>query len=140
MNKTTLQISSVIGLAILILMAGISAEAQNQYRAYIPFNFTIDQKSYEAGNYVIEANSATNAIVVRDAKASRSHIIMITRRQDYSKVTGATLVFDLYDSQYSLSVIRTPSFAMRLSKSRTKEALARRNRAVQQKIVALTTK
>ena len=114
MKKTALQISSIMGLTILILMAGISAKAQNKYRANIPFNFTIGQKSYEAGNYVIEANSATNAIVVRDAKASRSHIIMITRRQDYSKVTGATLVFDLYDSQYSLSVIRTPSFAIKL--------------------------
>src|SRR5688572_28413489 len=109
MKKTALQISSIMGLTILILMAGISAKAQNKYRANIPFNFTIGQKSYEAGKYVIETNSTKNAIVIRDAKGDKSHMIIMTAGEDSSKVTTATLVFDLYAAQYSLAVIRTPS-------------------------------
>ena len=142
MKKKTLQICSVIGLVILTLMTAVSAKAQTRYRAHIPFDFTIGQKSYKAGEYLIGSlnpYAASNTIAIRDAKGRNSHILMVTLGEDYSKVGIATLVFDRYEMQYSLSVIRTPSFTAKLAKSKAVERLAG-NPDVQQKMVALTRK
>jgi len=45
MKTTALQISLLIGLVVLNLMVVVSANAQTQYRAHIPFDFTIGQKT-----------------------------------------------------------------------------------------------
>lgn len=140
MKKATLQICSVIGLV--VLMAVVSANAQKQYRAHIPFDFTIGKESYEAGDYIIDplnTDTVHKPIAFRDAKGRNSHIIMMSPGEDYSKVEIAALVFDRYETQYSLSVIRTPSFIVKLPKSKAKEILAR-NQNAQQRIVALAKK
>ncbi|MBA3769533.1 MAG: hypothetical protein H0X08_03390 [Blastocatellia bacterium] len=142
MKTTALQISLLIGLVVLNLMVAVSANAQTQYRAHIPFDFTIGQKSYKAGSYFIDQlnTEATYKFVsLRDAKGRRSQLIMTRPNEDDLKVETASLAFSLYDSQYSLSVIRTPSFTVRLPESKAREALAR-NQNVQLNIVALTGK
>jgi len=142
MKKTTLQICSLNGLVVLILLVVVSAKAQTQYRAHIPFDFTIGQKSYEAGDYFItplNTHAAHNLIAFRDARGSNSHIIISTLGEDDSKVEIPTLVFNRRETQYSLSIIRTPSFVVKLAKSKAKETLAR-NQNVQERIVALTKK
>jgi hypothetical protein len=142
MKKTALQICSLLGLVVVILMIAVSAKAQTQYRAHIPFDFTIGQKSYEAGDYVIDSlsiHAAYGPVAFRDAKGRNSRMVMTTRGEDSSKVEAASLVFIRYESQYSLSVIRTPSFIVQLPKPKAKETLAQ-NQIGQQKIVVLAKK
>ena len=124
------------------LMVVVSANAQTQYRAHIPFDFTIGQKSYGAGYYLIDqlnTEAALKSVAFRDAKGRRAHLMIATLGEDNLKVGTATLAFSLYESQYSLSVIRTPSFTVKLPKSKAKETLAR-NQTVQLNLVALTKK
>lgn len=140
MKKTALQICS--GAFLVILIEIVSAEAQTQYRAHIPFDFTIGQNSYHAGDYFIKsvnALSANNAIVISDAKGRNSHIILMAGGEDYAKAKIGTLVFNRYETQYSLSEINTPSFIAKLAKSKAEETVAR-NRNVQRNTVALTMK
>ncbi len=142
MKKIAQQICPLIGLVVLILMIVASAKAQTQYRAHVPFDFTIGQTSYEAGDYFIStlnSHAAHKPVAFRDAKGRNSHMIMMTPGEDYSKVEKATLVFDRYETQYSLSVIRTPTFIVKLPRSKAKETLAR-NQNVQQRIVTLAKK
>ncbi len=123
-------------------MSVVSAKAQTQYRAHIPFAFIIDQKSYEAGDYsvdVLNTDSANKPLAIRDMKGRNSHLIMTTPGEDYSRVQVAVLVFDRYETEYSLSAIRTPSFAVKLPKSKVRETLGL-NQNVQQKVVALSRK
>ena len=142
MKKTALKICPVICLVIFTLMAAVSAKAQTQYRAHIPFDFTIGKRIFKAGEYFIDPifqNSANQAVAIRDALGSRSYILMITVGQDLSKVKTATLVFHQYDTQYSLSVIRTPTFITKLAASTLEERLAK-DPTAKQKIVALAKK
>jgi hypothetical protein len=136
MKKTALQICLVI------LMAIVSAQAQIKYRAHIPFDFTIGQKSYEAGDYLIGSinpYTANNIIAIQDAKARNSNFIMTTNGKDYSKVEMTKLIFNRYETQYFLAGISTPSFIVELSKSKAEKKLAR-NQKVQREIVALIKK
>ena|SRR5688500_12313804 len=139
MKKTALQICSTIGLAVLILMAVVSAQAQTRYRVHIPFDFTIGQNSYEAGDYFIDPlspHTANNTFGIRDTKGRSSQILIRTPGEDYSRVEKPTLVFNRYDTQYFLAEVRTPSFIVKLSKSKAQERLARIAKA-EPKIVAL---
>ncbi|MCA1605973.1 MAG: hypothetical protein LC775_10985, partial [Acidobacteria bacterium] len=80
MTKTALKMFSAIGL--LILSAGVSAKAQTQYRAHIPFDFTIGEKSFKAGDYTVRTDSSI--IAIREAKGSASYMTMVTLGADYS--------------------------------------------------------
>ncbi|MEP7148783.1 MAG: hypothetical protein ABI857_07855 [Acidobacteriota bacterium] len=144
MKKTALQISSITGLAVLILMVAVSANAQNEYRAHIPFDFTIGGKAYKAGNYVLDPlnpAAANTPVAFRDGSGGNSHIMMVAPGQDYSKLEVATLVFDRLETQYTLAGIRTPFFIVKLPQSKllARTTLAR-NQNAQQTTVALTKK
>ena len=143
MKKTALQICSLIGfLVVLISTAIVSAQAQTQYRAHVPFDFSIGQKSYEAGDYLISSlnpHTANNAFGIRDTKGRNSQILMRTPGEDYSRVETATLVFNRYGTQYFLAVVRTPSFILKLRKSKAQERLGQIAN-VGQKIVTLAKK
>lgn len=144
MKKTALQISSLTGLAVLILLVAVSANAQNEYRAHIPFDFTIGGKAYKAGNYILDPlnrAAANTPVAFRDAEGGNSHIIMVAPGQDYSKIEVATLVFNRLETQYSLAGIRTPSFIVKLPQSKlvARSTLAR-NQNAQQTTVALVRK
>src|SRR5687767_10344917 len=140
MKKTALQISSVLGLVIFIAVA--SAEAQPQYRAHIPFDFAIGQKSYKAGDYsihLVSPDSASKAVVIRDSQGRNGYVILTTGGEDYSRIRTGTLVFDRDGTQYSLSAIRTSFFIVNLPKSKAKGVLVQDQRA-QEKVVALVKK
>jgi|SRR5688572_9237375 len=140
MKKTALQICSVLGLVIFIAIA--SAEAQPQYRAHIPFDFAIGQKSYKAGDYVIRSlspDSANKVVVIRDSKGCNGYLILRTGGEDPSRVTKGTLVFDQHGTQYFLAAIRTSSFIANLPKSKARGVLVQDQR-VQEKVVALVKK
>lgn len=144
MKQTALHYSSAIGLTVLILMAAVSARSQDGYRAHIPFDFTIGDKTYKAGNYVIDPlslRSANGPIAVRNANGASSHMLMVAVGADYSKVTTASLIFDRLESQYSLVAIQTPSFIVKLPRSKvTSESTLARNQVRLQTIVAATIK
>ena len=142
MKKTVLQISSVICLGVLILIASVSAKAQAQYRAHIPFNFTIGQKSYEAGDYTIDtvnSDTAHKVVAIRDARGHNAYLKMGMPVTGNSKEVVANLIFNRSETQYSLAVISTPSFIVKFSRSKAEERLAR-DREVQRAIVALVQK
>ena len=139
-KKTALQICSVRGLVIFLAVA--STQAQPQYRAHIPFDFAIGQKSYKAGDYVIQSlnrDSAKTAVVIRDSKGRNGYLILTTSGEDPSSVTKGTLVFDLHGTQYFLAAIRTSYFIADLAKLKAKGRLVQDQRA-QEKVVALVKK
>ena len=125
-----------------IVMSVVSVKAQTQYRAHIPFNFTVGQKNYEGGDYrveVLDPNSGNRNIAIRNANGGNSYFMTATLGEGHSRIETATLVFHRYGTEYSLSAIRTPTFIVKLSRSKPQEVLAR-GKDVQQRTVALTTR
>ena len=142
MKKTALQTCSLVGLVVMI--AVVSGNAQAQYRTHIPFDFTIGQKIYRAGDYCIDSItpfSSNPSIAIRDTQGRRSHVMMVTRGEDLSQIKMATLVFNRFETQYYLAEIRTPGFIVRPPKSKSiaKERFAQ-DRNPQHTIVVLTKK
>ncbi len=123
MLKTVFQIISlVVSAAVLSLIGAVSTQAQTQYRANIPFDFSIGEKHYKAGNYGLDTlrpNSARKPIALRDAAGRSLQILMENPGENYSKVKTATLVFDQNESHYSLASIRTPTFIVKFRRSNT---------------------
>jgi hypothetical protein len=123
MKKRALQFCLLIGSV--IMMSVVSAKAQTQYRAHIPFNFTVGQKSYDAGDYVVDTlspNSGIQSIAIRDANGRNAYLMTATLGEDRSRIEMATLVFDQYEMQYSLSAIRTPTFIVKFESERKTRA------------------
>jgi hypothetical protein len=141
MKKATLQTCSLVGLVVLI--AAVSAKAQTQYRMQVPFDFTVGDKSYEAGNYFVDVLSSQTAhkiVAIRDAKRGRSYMATVRVGEDHSKIRIATLIFRRSEAQFYLARISTPTFVAILTpKSRAKEPLAR-DQKVKYETVAMTPK
>lgn len=138
MKKTLLQICSVVGLV--ILAAVVSAQAQTQYRANVPFDFQVGQKNYRAGEYfvgLLGQDSQSKIIVIRDATGRNSYAIAPTISD--SKPETAILVFNRYADRYFLAEINAPSFNAELSKSKSEAKLAGGDKP-QKETVAMTKK
>ncbi len=135
MKKTLLQICSVVGLVILLTVV---TQAQTQYRANIPFDFSIGQKNFKAGEYSVgwlTPNADSKVIVIRDAKGRNSYAIMPAIAS--SKTETAALTFNRYADKYFLAKINTPAFKVELLKG---EEMLGQNSKASEETVALTKK
>ena len=53
MQKIAWHICSLIGMMFLLTVVSAQAQTTGRYRAHIPFDFTIEKETFQAGDYVI---------------------------------------------------------------------------------------
>lgn len=128
MKKNVLQIFSF--LALIILSAGISIQAQTlgSYRAQIPFDFIVGNKTYEAGEYKVRLDSPNNLATILSVARKNGNDLqrsVVMSNGDRSKNQKTSLLFDYIGDHYVLSEIVAPNFGFNAPKSKNKKRLAK---------------
>lgn len=111
-------ITRVIVLAAAAVAFGLTAHAQasQQYRAQVPFDFTVAGRAYTAGSYSVGLMSSTNdsgAISLLDRKTGHEKIIGMSRGHADANSRGK-LTFVKNGDKYALVSVSTPSFETKM--------------------------
>jgi hypothetical protein len=121
---------SIIALA---LTTAAVANGQGNMRAQIPFDFSIANKDFRAGEYhVRRMNDAGDAVLIGSADA-RAQLVVLTGRAGSAREdenTQSKLVFHRYGNQYFLSQIWTPGSGRELPMSKRERAIQRELKGV----------
>lgn len=129
MKKQSLRIFLMFGL--ISILAASSAQAQTLAReqtANIPFSFTVGDKTFAAGSYIvarINPRTDPSALVIK-SEDGRSKKIVLTTSVRAAKAQGsAKLVFNRYGDQYFLAQIWTQAdiAGLELPRSRSERTL-----------------
>lgn len=132
MNRIIRQ-ASVIGLFLLAVTIGVSAQANQQYRAEIPFSFEAAGKHYEAGNYAVgplSQASSPGGIVLRDSRNKVARVLGVNAIQgDNNWDKQGKLTFLKVNGRYTLTQISTPTFIMEMKSRKSKGDLAKQTPA-----------
>ena len=119
--KKFIQICSLLSL--LVIFGAASANAQSGFGVdvEIPFDFSVGDQSYEAGNYIVKVDSLTNGtatLSIRDTKTDEIQRVLMNGNGD-SGVGDIKLVFDNVGGRRVLTKVRTPSRGYALVKSKS---------------------
>ena len=126
MNRIVRHIS-VIGLFMLAVTIGVNAQANQQYRAEVPFSFEVNGKHYSAGQYSVgplSQMSVPGAVAIKNVQNGNAAILGISALQgDSNWEKPGRLTFVKENGRYTLKDISTATFSMKMktSKSRTAE-------------------
>jgi hypothetical protein len=128
MNKQTLQLAL---LCLLAASAVTHAHAQSMIAVKVPFDFSISEKTFPAGQYLV--SSSRDHFTVQDS-AGKPVFIGIANQID-GRRAGSTgmVVFHCYDGHCFLSEFWTPGRenGSQLQPSRSESALAKHKRGTE---------
>ena len=93
------------GLLVLLTFSSAFGQSDRQTIIHIPFNFSVGEKTFPAGEYAIERNrNNSDTVWVIRHKDNVGSAILLTRPVRASDVVEHTrLVFNRYDDSYFLS-------------------------------------
>ena len=93
------------GLLVLLTFSSAFGQSDRQTIIHIPFNFTVGERSFPSGKYVIERNrNNSDTVWVIRHKDDIGSAILLTRPVRANDVVEETrLVFNRYDDLYFLS-------------------------------------
>ena len=93
------------GLLVLLTFSSAFGQSDRQTIIHIPFNFSVGEKSFPSGKYVIERNrnNSDTVWVIRNKDNDRSAIVVTRSARANDVVEETRLVFNRYDDSYFLS-------------------------------------
>ena len=93
------------GLLVLLTVSSALGQSDRQTIIHIPFNFSVGEKTFSAGTYVIERNRKdSDAVWVIRHKDNAGKAMLLTRPvRAIDTVENTKLVFSRYDDLYFLS-------------------------------------
>lgn len=109
------------------LMLGTAGYAQTSgiYRADIPFDFTVKNESYAAGDYRIKPLSGINsALTLVNQKTGVTRVIGLSHAGGNMQGSDGKLVFEKVNGVFALIGVATPSFELRMKAPKGDERLA----------------
>jgi hypothetical protein len=120
------------------LVGAASAQTASEYRAHIPFDFTVGEKSFRAGDYSIAfANLTTSRrrLIIRAVEGEEAALVAVMPKETFKPLNNAALVFNLAGDRYSLTEIKTHQLSAELYQSKPEARLAKKSAPVE---VAMT--
>ena len=126
--KKLIQICSILGLLIVFSAVAAKAQAVSSYKAEIPFNFSVGQKSYQAGSYVIKTAKLSESCVsltLQDKQGNKLQTILVPARAEMSK-KQPELVFNRYDNERYLTKLSTPDASISIVMSENERQTAKK--------------
>jgi hypothetical protein len=124
MNRIIRQIS-VIGLFMLAVTIGVSAQSNQQYRADVPFGFDVNGKHYAAGEYSVGPVSqvaSPGGIAIKDLQNGNAQLLGINSQQgDRNWDKPGQLSFLKMNGRYILTDISTATFKMKMKTSKARD-------------------
>ena len=93
------------GLLVLLTFSSAFGQSDRQTIIHIPFNFSVGEKTFASGKYVIERNrnNSDTVWVIRNKDNDASAIVVTRSARAYDVVEETRLVFNRYDDSYFLS-------------------------------------
>jgi hypothetical protein len=128
MKKQALQLTL---LCLLVVFAATRTVAQSRVTVKVPFDFSISDRTFPAGQYSI--SSSQDRLTVQDS-AGKPVFIGIANQVSGRRVGGTSMVvFHCYDARCFLSELWTPprENGVQLLPSRREAAMARRKDATE---------
>ena len=106
-------VSKALAFATLLVLLTVSsalAQSDRQTIIYIPFNFSVGEKSFPSGNYAIERNKRdSDTVWVIKRKGNSGSAVLMTQPVRSDKPMEETrLVFNRYEGVYFLAEFWTP--------------------------------
>ena len=98
------------GLLVLLTFSSALAQSDRQTIIHIPFNFSVGEKAFTAGEYVIERNRKdSDTVWVIKSKHNGGKAVLLTRPVRANDTVEETrIVFTKYDDLYFLSELWFP--------------------------------
>ena len=118
-------------LCVVTAFAAVSAFAVEYKRvdAKIPFGFTVGQKSYPAGDYVlsiIKISSGTSQVTLEDAEGNALETVFAaTTGTVVRSGQAARIVFNRYDDRVFLAQINTTEYALAIPASKVERQIVK---------------
>ncbi len=118
-------------MSVVVAFASVSVFASkttNTFEANIPFDFTVNQKSYKAGSYVIrvtEVSQSASIIALEDEKGNQLEKVMGGVSGDMNK-GEPVLVFNRYENQRFLAKIVTAKNGLVMPTSKTEKQIVKK--------------
>ena len=102
---------ALAGLLVLLTFSSALGQSDRQNIIYIPFNFTVGEKSFPAGKYVIQQNRTDSDIVwaIRHKDNVGKAFVLTNPVRSTNAVEETRLVFKKYDDIYFLSEFWFPN-------------------------------
>jgi hypothetical protein len=128
MQKVIIQGCSLIGLVIILGVVSVSAQMSTQYRAEIPFDFSVGNDNFAAGSYSIGPtswNSSNGSLLLRNRKTSKSRLLGFIQIAGDGRGQNGKMYFINVSGRYNLSEIVTPTFVKKVKVVRTDTQLAK---------------
>ena len=102
---------ALAGLLVLLTFSAALGQSDRQTIIYIPFNFTVGEKSFPAGKYVIRQNRTDSDIVwvIRHKDNVGKALVLTNPVRSTNAVEETRLVFKKYDDIYFLSKFWFPN-------------------------------
>lgn len=125
MKKKVIQICSLVGLLVGLM---VSAQAQTQYRAHIPFDFNVGNRTLPTGDYVIELTSRStsqNVLTILETKSGEAKIVQAIPKEANGMSEISKLVFNRYDNEYFLAQMITPTLSAEFRKTKVESRLVK---------------
>jgi hypothetical protein len=111
-------------------LVGITrAVGASEYRAHIPFDFTVGEKSFRAGDYSVTFASLTSSrrrLIIRSADGKEAALVVVMPKETTERLKNSVLVFDLYDDRSSLAEIKTNQLSAELYQAKSEAKLAKK--------------
>ena len=131
MKNKILQSCSLLVLTFFLAVVSAQAQASGAYQAEIPFDFTIGNQNYEAGDYIISLKDSTDPatiLTVRNKKGRELQANAVMKNGSTSEDDNTKLVFKRYGNKYVLSKIAAPDFGFNAPKSKVVIRLSKKQK------------
>lgn len=126
MKNIILRTCLVVGFALVSGVAAIAQQSQH-YRAEIPFDFAAGNKVFESGSYTVRplgVTSNSGAVAIQSNETGKGQMLGLAGMGGTSSKAEAKLVFTKWDNRYVLAEIITPTFGMKMKRTRNDARLA----------------
>ena len=128
--KKLIQACTILTLVVAFTVVSVSAKSVMRFDADIPFDFSIGQKSFPAGTYVIKVtkiSSDTGYLSLENSKGDRLENVLVTTSGDAAKA-APTFIFHRYENQRFLAKIMMPESGLVLPLSKNEKQLVKKTR------------
>lgn len=130
MKKQSLRIFLMFVCLAIPAVATAHAQSSDEHRAFIPFTFSVGNKSFPPGEYNVRSlnpQSDKSVLSIRSADGRMNKAVITIPVQAGSAHEKAKLVFNRYGDQYFLAQVwaEADDIGLALPKSRAERALER---------------
>lgn len=116
------------------MFAFADAQTVSQFRVSIPFDFTVRDKSFRAGDYSVNLGGLTQSrktLLIRSANGKTAALWSVMPEESYGESNTPTLVFILDENGYSLVELKTRRVSAKIRRGKADTRLTKNFKSVE---------